>query len=555
MRVSTTLIVTPRVKKFRAGPNENIRLETPLDFLAITEHAEFLGALESFTDSEHPLFDHPELGRLLRSPESSDRMTAWDNFLKAVENGDSLEGFDLNAVKEAAWSTIVDAADRHNQPGKFTTFAAYEWTAYIDGGNLHRNILFKDTENLPTPFSARDSNHPEDLWDYLDDVRDAGIETLAIPHNPNVSDGRMFTAQDSWGKPIDEHYSERRHHHEPVVEVTQNKGTSETHPDLAPYDPFADFEIYTNLLKGAPKVSKVAGSYAREGLLLGVQTKAAKGFNPLIFGFIGSTDSHAAYSFVEEGNMVGFAGQDYDPTAKSRWGRQLWNGLPYYALSAGGLTGAWAEENSRDEIFNALKRRETFATSGPRMQARAFAGWDFAPDIMRKSDWVEEAYRDGLPMGQALAAQCGDKAPTFLVWARKDPVGANLDRIQVIKGWSTQAETKIKIFDVALSDGRVAGEDGHVEPVGNTVDIERASYTNDIGAAELKARWVDPEFDPTAEAFYYIRVLEIPTPRWSTYDASALQAEIPESMAPWIQERAFGSPHWYEPDARPTCAE
>jgi hypothetical protein len=527
--------------------DKSVQIKAPLDFLAVTEHAEFLGALQSFTLPEHPLFDNPEFGRLLRSHDSDDRMKAWLAFLSALKNGETLEGYDELALRKSVWSAIVEAADRHNKPGKFTTFAAYEWTAYIDGGNLHRNVIFKDTKNLQLPFSAYDSNFPEDLWASLEAAQSGGSETIAIPHNSNVSDGRMFTTTDSRGQPIDKSYAERRLRHEPVVEITQNKGTSETHPLLSPYDPFSGFEIFPNMIGSRSTVGKIEGSYVREGLLLGIDAKAENGFNPLMFGFIGSADSHGGYSFVEEDNVNGFAGPNYDFTPKSRWGRQLWNGLPYASLSASGVTGVWAEANTRASIFEALKRRETYATTGPRIRVRAFAGWNYTADVLERSDWVTQAYANGVPMGSVIARNSAGKEPRLLVWAVKDPNGANLDRIQIIKGWSERGDKRIRIFDVALSDGRVVDASGHVEPVGNTVDIKQASYSNEIGAVELKAVWSDPDFNPAVPAFYYVRVIEIPTPRWSTYDAAALQVEIPEEIPAWIQERAFASPFWYEP--------
>jgi len=266
-----------------------------------------------------------------------------------------------------------------------------------------------------------------------------------------------------------------------------------------------------------------------------------------MFGFIGSADSHGGYSFVEEDNVNGFAGPDYDFTPESRWDRQLWNGLPYSSLSASGVTGVWAETNTREDIFEAIKHRETYATTGPRIRVRAFAGWDFSPEILNQADWVTEAYANGVPMGSVIARRPDGQSPRLLVWAVKDPNGANLDRIQIIKGWSDNGTQKTKIFDVALSDGRVVGKDGLVEAVGNSVDVAYATYTNDIGAVELKAVWIDPEFNPEAPAFYYVRVIEIPTPRWSTYDAAALKADIPEELPASIQERAFASPFWYKP--------
>lgn len=529
------------------GEGKTVQINAPLDFLAVTEHAENLGALQSFTKPGHPLYDHPEFGRLLRSTNSDDRMKAWFAFLAAQSNGETLDGYDDLTLRKSVWSSIVESADRRNDPGKFTTFAAYEWTAYIDGGNLHRNVIFKSANGTELPFSANDSNLPEDLWTYLEAVAAKGTETLAIPHNSNVSDGRMFTTKNSLGQPIDESYAGRRSRHEPVVEITQNKGTSETHPLLSPDDSFSSSEIFTNLIGAQSRVGKIEGSYVREGLLLGVNVEANRGFNPLVFGFVGSSDSHGGYSFVEEDNVNGFAGPDYDFTPESRWGRQLWNGLPYASLSAAGVTGVWAETNTREDIFEAIKRRETYATTGPRIRVRAFAGWDFTPEILKRAGWVSEAYANGVPMGRVMTQRPEGQSPRLLVWAVKDPNGANLDRIQIIKGWSDSGTQKTKIFDVALSDGRVVDKDGLVEAVGNSVDVAHATYTNDIGAVELKAVWIDPEFNPEAPAFYYVRVIEIPTPRWSTYDAAALKADIPEELPASIQERAFASPFWYRP--------
>ncbi|MDA0339138.1 MAG: DUF3604 domain-containing protein, partial [Proteobacteria bacterium] len=293
---------------------DSVKLNTPLDFLAVTEHAEFLGAAQSFVDPSHPLYDHPTLGRLLRSPESDERMKAWFAFEKGAKAGGAFDGYDEEALKQAVWTAIVDAADRHNNPGTFTTFAAYEWTAYIEGGNMHRNVIFNDTKDLSVPFTARESNRPEDLWTFLERMRSTGIEALAIPHNPNVSDGRMFTALDSDGGPIDAAYAARRTRNEPLVEITQNKGTSETHPELSPDDAFADHEIWPLLITGHNKVGKVEGSYVRDALLLGINEKRLRGFNPLMFGFVGATDSHSGLSNIEEDNSPGFGGSLYDST-------------------------------------------------------------------------------------------------------------------------------------------------------------------------------------------------------------------------------------------------
>lgn len=525
-----------------------MQLKTPLDFLAVTEHAEFLGALESFVDPAHPLYDHPELGQLLRSPESDDRMQGWFALLEAMRGDAGLEGYDETALKRAVWTAIIDAADRHYQPGEFTTFAAYEWTAYIEGGNMHRNVIFNGTKNLPLPFTSRDSIYPEDLWGFLERMRRSGVEAIAIPHNSNVSDGRMFTLADSKGNGINEAYADRRTHHEPVVEITQNKGTSETHPKLSPDDPFAGHEIFGNTLAGYGNVGKLEVSYVREALALGMHAERTRGFNPLEFGFVGSTDSHSALSIIEEDSVVGFGGPTYDSTPESRWGREAWNGLPYWALSASGVTGVWSETNTRDAIFAALRRRETYATTGPRIRVRAFADWHLQSDFLDKPDLERLVAGTAVPMGSLLQGLPAERSPRIAVWAVKDPTGANLDRVQVIKGWSDGHGPRVKIFDVAWSGDRKVNDGGVLAPVGSTVDVKSASYSNDIGAAELKTVWTDPEFDPSTPAYYYIRVIEIPTPRWSTFDAKALGKAVPAGQPISIQERAFTSPFWYYPE-------
>ncbi len=402
--------------------------------------------------------------------------------------------------------------------------------------------LYKDTKNLPLPYTARDSNKPEDLWSFLERQRAQGREAIAIPHNSNVSDGRMFALVDSEGNPVDAAHAARRTLNEPLVEITQNKGTSETHPELSPEDPFANFEIFSKLLTGNfDRAGKVEGSYVRDALLHGVNQHDLKGFNPFMFGFVGATDSHSAFSIVEENNVTGWGGGNYDGDERSRWKRpRLWNGLPFWALSASGLTGVWAEENTRDSLFDALRRRETYATTGPQIRVRVSASWQM-------QDIEADDAGNGVPMGGMLKGFADAGAPRFSVWAAKDPNGANLDRIQVIKGWSRDGTPHIEIFDVALSDGRTAA-DGIVPTVGDTVNAKKASYTNSIGDAELKSTWIDPDFDPDSPAFYYVRVIEIPTPRWTTYDAEVLGIDLPEGAPPSIQERAFTSPIWYEPE-------
>ena len=376
----------------------------------------------------------------------------------------------------------------------------------------------------------------------------------------NVSNGKMFALVDFAGAQMTADYAARRQRNEPVVEITQATGTSETHPVLSPNDEFADFELFPELLTAnraiggdgpRPGVVRVdglvPGSYAREALVNGVRMQAERGFNPFQFGFVGATDFHSGTSAVEENNMTSMSGDAVDATLEERLVTNTWSRLPFVARSAAGLTAAWANENTRDELYAAFRRRETYATTGTRITVRFFGGWDYAADVLDGDDWVAQGYAGGVPMGGVLRGAEGE-APTFVIRAAKDPVAANLDRIQVIKGWSAGGETFERIHDVALSDGRRVGPTGKAPPVGNTVDVMRATYTNDIGAASLEAVWRDPDFDPDVHAVYYVRVIEIPTPRWSTYDTAAAGLPPRGDVMPTLQERAYTSPIWYMPD-------
>ncbi len=494
-----------------------IQLTTPLEFLAVTDHAENIGRRQAGPNPG------PNLGR-------------------------------------DVWAEIVEAAVRHYAPGEFTTFAAYEWTVGTREGNLHRNVIFEGTDNLPFPFSGRDSQNPEDLWAYLDTQRTNGIEALAIPHNTNVSNGKMFALVDFAGAPMTADYAVQRLRNEPVVEITQAKGTSETHPVMSPNDEFADFELFPELLTanrpiggteargGVVRVDgRVPGSYAREAIINGVRMRAERGFNPFQFGFVGGTDFHSGTSAVEENNMTSMSGDAVDATLEERLVTNTWSRLPFVARSAAGLTAAWANANTRDQIYAALRRRETYATTGTRITVRVFAGWGYDEDLLDDDDWVAQGYAGGVPMGGVLRGDQSE-APTFVIRAAKDPVAANLDRVQVIKGWSAGGETFEHIYDVALSDDRRVGPTGKAPPVGNTVDVMNATYTDDIGASSLQAVWQDPDFDRDVHAVYYVRVIEIPTPRWSTYDTAAAGLPPRGDVAPTLQERAYTSPIWYIPD-------
>ena len=517
----------------------SIRLNAPLDFMAVTDHAESLGVLNSFLDPSHPEPDN-EVVQMARSEDPAMRFQAFYEWRKSrLAGGSSL--FDSPGAVSSAWQDIVAAADRHYEPGRFTTFAAYEWTASKNMGNLHRNVIFEHTRALPIPLPA-ENHEPETLWSYMETHRQRGIDSLAIPHNPNVSDGRMFALVDSYGEPLNESYADRRNWNEPLVEVTQQKGTSETHPAISLNDEFADFELFTELLISNGKQGEVHGSYVREAFIDGVRLQAEQGFNPFRFGLIGATDFHSGASSVEENNSTSSPGR---MSRASSTASQVLS-TPTELRSVAGLTAVWATENTREAIFASLRRREVYATTGSRIRVRFFGGWDYPIDAAGQSDRAAVGYAHGVPMGQTLTG-AANRSPRFLVWATRDPNSGNLDRIQIIKGWSENGENREQIYNVAVSDGREVAADGSVAPVGNTVDPLRATYSNDIGQAELSAVWEDPDFDPAHPAVYYVRVLEIPTPRWTTYLAAARGEAPPEGVPVSLQERAYTSPIWYQP--------
>ena len=539
----------------------------PLDFMAVTDHSEYMGVLNQLDDPNSPIRDLPQSKKILADPASA------FYFVRGNKRGTSGETAKQVRVKEAmgsAWDRQIQASNENYEPGKFTTFVAYEWTATASGKyNLHRNVIF-NSDHGPLPFSSTDSNKPEDLWAYLDKVRAHGIDVIAIPHNGNVSGGLMYDWNDSNGRPIDEHYAQERALNEPLTEIAQTKGQSETVPELSPADEFANFEIFDHLISWPGEKSNPNGSFIRQAYGRGLSIQQSVGINPFKFGVVGGSDIHNGLSVSDES---GFASEisGLDPntmlpkgdTAKRDLGiikvpaRLDWNHVLNHApptmerpliFSSAGITGVWSEENTRNSIFAALKRKETFATSGTRIRVRMFAGWGYKPGLMAHSDWVKTAYRDGVPMGADLPARAKRTAPRFLLEAVKDPDGANLDRIQVIKVWLEGKDYKEKVFDVMLSGGRKDDpKTGRAPAVGNTVDLKTGAYTNTIGAPTLSVEWKDPEFDPAKPAVYYARVLEIPTPRWSTLLAIKNGLPIPDEAPATIQERAWTSPVWYTP--------
>jgi hypothetical protein len=524
-----------------------IKITRPLDFMAVTDHAEYVGIAPLANDPNSDISKLPIAEKLkVRNKEDIQRVYLFLG--NSIIKNQPIPELTTPEVAGNVWKQIVAAADKYYQPGKFTTFAAYEWTSTPDNRNMHRNIIFLDSKKVPQyPFSSMDSDHPEDLWKWMDAQRKAGNELLAISHNANLSDGIMFPLEvDSKNRPIDAAWAEERVNNEPLTEIHQLKGTSETHPMLSPNDEFADYELLSYLFGGVERAPIIHGSYVREAWQNGLAMQDSRGYNPYKMGVVGASDSHNTAAGYSQSDYFGGHGL-LDATPQARLSGKKEAGLNTGLLSTAGLGGVWAEENTRESIFAAMQRKETFGTSGVRIKARFFGGWDFTPGVLNNKGWVKTGYAKGVPMGGDLKPKAG-QAPTFIVWAVKDPDDANLDRIQIIKGWTKSGQIFEKIYDVAWSGNRKPDPvTGKVPAVGSTVDIRNATYTNSIGAVELKKVWRDPDFDPSLDAFYYVRVLQIPTPRWTTYDAKKLGVPPPSWVAATVQERAWTSPIWYSP--------
>jgi len=561
----------------------DVKLREPLDFYAVTDHAMFLGAVKEAADTttEFSKFDHVKGLHNLNAPDNlgidtlQQRIAAFSNFLPETLAGigDGSISEDLvNDIIKDAWADIIQAAETNNKPGEFTTFVAYEYTSSTDDrGNLHRNVIFRDADKLPAmPFSRFHSQNPEGLWDWLDGLRSQGMEALAIPHNSNGSNGQMFKMVDWAGDPLDDEYAAQRARNEPLVELTQVKGTSETHPLLSTTDEWADFEIMPYRI-ATTLASEPKGSYARDALLTGLEYEDKGMVSPYRFGFVGASDTHtAAASLDEEGyfskaglldgdgqrrgslpltaeeaaaireagrvNVLEIDGEEYASGAYETWG-------------ASGLTGVWAEENTRDAIYRAFRRKETFATSGPRIRVSFFGGYDFTEAALESTSRVADAYRSGVSMGSDLLARGAD-TPSFIAWATQDPNSAPLQRLQIVKGWTVNGKRDEKVFDVACSGGVAPDPATHRCPDnGASVDISTCATTPGDGAAELRALWSDPEFNAQHRAFYYVRALENPTCRWSTWDAVNAGVKPRSDLHATLQERAWSSSIWFVPDA------
>jgi len=544
-----------------------VKLSRPLDFLVIADHSDNMGFFPDLYAGEKHILADPT------GKDWYDRIQAGQGVGVALEligkfsQGEMPEALVYtpdSAPYRAAWDATVEAAERFNQPGRFTALIGYEWTSLISGDNMHRVVVYRDGadkagQRVPyTTYPPAGSTNPRDLWKWMHDYEaQTHGRVLAIPHNGNLSNGIMFPLAEQYdGTPLDEEYVTTRAKREPLYEVTQIKGDGEAHPFLSPDDEFADFETWDigNLdVSEAKTNSMLAGEYAREALKRGLVLDAKFGTNPYAFGMIGSTDSHTSLSTAEENNFFGkHSGAEPSPTRMSHPFMENENGVIMgWQMVASGLAAVWAKENTREALFDAMERKEVYATTGSRMAVRFFGGWSYTDADINSREPAFAGYDKGVPMGADLPqrpASGGAKAPTFMVFALRDPIGANLDRIQIVKGWlDEKGATHEKVYDVVWSGDRKIGADGKLPPVGNTVEAKTASWTNTIGESELGTVWSDPEFDPKQKAFYYARVLEIPTPRWSTYDGFRFNVEIPKGAPVSLQERAYTSPIWYRP--------
>ena len=536
------------IKKSTTG--EMVQKKTPYDWCAVTDHAEYLGIMPLLLDPKSPLQKTP-IGKMIASGDPKQGAAAFSEIITKTAASQIIPYMADPELIRSVWQKQKDAANRHYEPGKFTTLIAFEWTSIPNFQNLHHNVFFRDDKGPETPFSAFDSVKREELWTYQEIQRAMGHENISISHNANVSNSMMFPPRTSYGTPIDRQWARRALANTVATEMIQTKGASETHPALSPSDEFADFESrFVHMLGSGGIVSKIDHSFVRRALIDGVGFQERMGDNPWKLGIVAGSDSHDAFSDNEEDNYTGVHGNtDMTPKIRLTSGTTVAGESPIM-FGTPGATGVWADENTREGIFDALKRKESFGTSGPLIRVRFFGGWNYAKSMADARDFAAQGYGGGVPMGGDLPAMPkAAKAPTFAVQSLKDPQSGNLDRIQIIKGWYDNGYAREKIYDVAWSGTRKRdATTGKLPPVGNTVDISKATYTNDIGATQLSDVWTDPDFDPAVHAVYYVRVIEIPTPRWSTYDAVKLGVPVPEGTPTSIQERAWSSPIWYTPD-------
>lgn len=560
-----------RGEQVTSNTGQPVRISQPYDFLAVADHTDGMGVILDILSGAPNIMADPygrELNAAFNKGGQIARKATVDMIARFAQGeiNEALNYQPGNPAYRATWETIVKAAEDYNEPGRFTALIGFEWTSLVKGNNLHRVVLMRDGADRATmvePYTTTPplgSPDPRDLWKWMGSWEEkTGGQILAIPHNGNLSNGWMFPLVDNFDEdnPLDEAYLKARSRWEPLVEVTQAKGDGEAHPLLSPDDAFADFETWDvgNLDVSQKKTPEMLpGEYARSALKRGLELEDSQGTNPYKFGMIGSSDTHTALSTNAENNFFGkMTAKEPKPgraVGTEKENRVLGIKRSNWQTAAAGVTAVWAHENTRAEIFDAMQRKETFATTGPRIRVRFFGSFEFTEEDARTRQPAALGYRKGVPMGADLAAAPRGMAPSFLVAAMKDPQSGNLDRIQIVKGWlDAQGNAQESIYDAVWSDAdkRRLDSKGNLPPVGNTVDATTATWTNRIGDAELITVWKDPDFDPAVKAFYYARVIEIPTPRWTTYDAARFAEEIPEGVPVSIQERAYTSPIWYQP--------
>jgi hypothetical protein len=543
-----------------ASKGERVKLIRPLDFLVVADHALYYGLPVQLAKADPALLADPTGKRWydLYSGTPEEAMQAFYEVIQSATKGEVL--IKNPAALRSVWESTVDVSESYNEPGVFTAFHGWEWSTATNGNNLHRVVMLRDDAahaKQIVPFSLADSEDPEDLWAFMRDYESkTGGRILAIAHNGNWSNGQMFSLLRVNGQPINEAYAGERQRWEPVYEVTQIKGDGEAHPLLSPDDGFADFGTWDKgnvggIERKTPDMLEF--EYARSALKNGLALEAELGANPFKFGMVGATDAHTSLATTREDNF--FGKNPLSEPAADRWSHVFMKGqtgddTTYYNYEtlASGLAGVWARENTREAIWDAFSRREVYATSGSRISVRVFGGWDFTADEVERRDFADRGYRGGVPMGGDLSNAPEGKAPSFMIRALRDPDNANLDRVQIIKGWlDADGETHERIYDVACSDGRAIVERRCERPVGTTVSVADASYTNTIGDPLLTAHWQDPDFDPNQRAFYYVRVIEIPKPRWTAYDAAFYGVEMADNVEMVVQDRAYTSPIWYTP--------
>jgi Protein of unknown function (DUF3604) len=553
-----------RGEQLVSNTGQPVKLSRPLDFLVVADHSDGFGFFPQLMSGDPALLGDPQGRKWYDQIRGGQGAEAAIDIIQSFGRGQMPKAFPLpgTTAYRNAWQETIKAAEAYNEPGRFTAFIGYEWTSNTGGNNLHRNVIFRGNGNqaaLVEPFTTLPplgSDNPVDLWKWMAAAEQkTGSELLAIAHNGNLSNGRMFPMVEAFGKKIDNEYAQTRAKWERLYEVTQTKGTGEAHPYLSPNDEFAEFEIWDKgNLDGSVVKSKdmLQFEYAREAFKNGLALESRLGINPYKFGLVGSTDAHTGLAAVEEDNFFGKTAPQ-EPSAE-RMTKTFFNDpktgvkVMDWEVGASGYAAVWATENTREAIFDAMKRRETYATTGTRVIVRFFGGWDFAPADATNRLPAAVGYAKGVPMGGDLSKASQGKSPTFLVAALKDPIGANLDRIQIVKGWlDNDGKTHEKVYDVVWAGDRKPGKDGKVPPVGNTVDVANASWTNTIGGPELITVWKDPQFDPKQRAFYYARVIEIPTPRWTAYDAKYFGIKPLPGTRMMLQERAYTSPIWYNP--------